>query len=436
MASPRKVESCRVFLWEQELGIATWEAQGGYARFQYTADFVRSGLEVAPSMMPLDEKRIYFFPELGNKTYFGLPGLLADSLPDRFGNALIDIWLARQNRDKDGFSPIERLCYMGSRGMGALEFKPSRGPRPRKSIPIEVDELTQIASEVLRQREGLAVNLSKEEEKALTTIIRVGTSAGGARAKALIAWDPRSGEVRSGQVPVPPGFEPWLLKFDGLDEDAFGDPEGYGRIEYAYYRMATKAGIEMMPCRLLEEGDRGHFMTRRFDRAESGDKVHVQSLCALMHYDYNVPRQYGYEDAMAAALALNLGHPELQEIYRRMVFNVLARNQDDHTKNIEFIMDRQGLWSLAPAYDMTWSYRDDSPWVGRHQMLINGKSDHFTAADLLEVAHRYGVKKASSILEEVHSALSRWPEFADDAKVPDKLIEKVGMSHRLGLLSS
>jgi serine/threonine-protein kinase HipA len=434
MAVPRKVLTCTVRLWGQDIGVAAWNKEQGFASFQYKPDFVRRGLEVAPLMMPLDAQRIYSYPALNRDTFLGLPGLLADALPDRFGNTLIDVWLAQQGRDKADFNPVERLCYMSTRGMGALEFKPARGPQVRKSMHIEIDELTRIAGEVLRQRKKLIVNLDRNKADALKMIILVGTSAAGARAKAVIAWNPRTGEVRSGQVAPPDGFEPWLLKFDGVSQDFLGDSPGFGRIEFAYSKMVIAAGIEMTECRLYEEGERAHFMTRRFDRTKSGKKIHVQSLCAMMHFDYNKPGQYSYEDALNVIQQLNLGYPAMKELYRRMIFNILARNQDDHTRNIEFLMGSNGVWRLAPAYDMTWSHREDSPWVSRHQMRINGKTDGFTKEDLFAVAKQFGIRKADNILHQVYTAVRKWREFAAEAIVAPKTIETIAATHRLGII--
>jgi serine/threonine-protein kinase HipA len=294
-----------------------------------------------------------------------------------------------------------------------------------------VEELAKLAADVLSERQELIANLDEDREEALKTIIRVGTSAGGARAKAVIAWNAATGEVRSGQVAPPEGFEPWILKFDGVNKEALGDPEGFGRVEFAYHRMAVAAGIEMTACRLLEEGDRAHFMTRRFDRGDSGEKTHIQSLCAMAHYDYNAPGEYSYEQAFAVIQKLKLGCPTMEEMYRRMIFNVLARNQDDHTKNITFLMDREGTWKLAPAYDVIWSHRSDSPWVARHQMRVNGKLDGFTADDLLAVAEQYGIRRPGDVLDRVGDAVSRWKEFASEAGVDKGMMREIGRTHRL-----
>lgn len=427
-----RATAARVFLWGVEIGAVGWNAERRLAEFEYTGTFISSGVQPAPLMMPL-RTGIFSFPELNPKTYYGLPGLLADSLPDRFGNRIIDLWLARQGRTPGDFSPIERLCYMGSRGMGALEFRPALGPQARKAMPIEVSELTQLAADILRHRTRWAVNLKGAQAEALNAIIRVGTSAGGNRAKAVIAWNPKTHEVRSGQVPMPLGFEPWILKFDGVNDASLGDPEGFGRVEYAYHKMAVAAGIAMMPCRLLEESGRAHFMTRRFDRNDRGEKLHMQSLCALAHYDFNAAGEYGYEQALAVIQQLNLGYPTMQEMFRRMAFNVVARNQDDHTRNIAFLMDRDGLWRLSPAFDVIWAHNPTGEWTNRHQMSVNGKRDRFTKPDILAVAKQFGIKGATEILARVIDAVARWREFADEARVPGDLRKQIARTHRVRL---
>ncbi len=417
-------------LWGREVGAVAWDDDRRLARFEYDPAFIRRNLQVSPIALPL-QSGIFSFPNLNPDTFHGLPGLLADVLPDRFGNRIIDVWLARQGRSAADFSPVERLCYMGSRGMGALEFKPALGPQARKAVPIEVAELTQLASDILQHRTHWAVNLKGAKAQALNTIIRVGTSAGGNRAKAVIAWNPRTQEMLSGQISAPEGFEHWILKFDGVNDEALGDPQGFGRVEYAYSKMAQAAGISMMPCRLLEEGGRAHFMTRRFDRSDAGEKVHMQSLCALAHYDFNAAGEYGYEQAMAVIQQLNLGHPALQEMFRRMAFNVAARNQDDHTRNIAFLMDQNGAWRLSPAFDVVWAYNPSGLWTNRHQMSIGGKRDDFTREDLLSVSGQFGIKGASEILDQVIDTVSQWPTFAADAEVPAELAQKIAASHRM-----
>ncbi|MEI8012730.1 MAG: type II toxin-antitoxin system HipA family toxin, partial [Candidatus Omnitrophota bacterium] len=393
----RPVHVAEIYLWVRFLGAVAWDEVRGCADVEYAPEFIRQGLNVAPLMMPL-KSGIYSFPGLNQTTYHGLPGLLADVLPDRFGNKLIDVWLSRQGRSPGDFNPVEKLCYMGTRAMGALEFKPALGSRKKKAEPVEISELTALAAEILHNRKILTVNLSQDRQDALESIIRVGTSAGGNRAKAVIAWNPLTGEVRSGQVAVPAGFEPWILKFDGVHDTALGDPAGYGRIEYAYYLMAVKAGIRMMPCRLFEEHGRAHFMTRRFDRDENHEKIHMQSLCAMAHYDFNASGEYGYEQLFQVILRLNLGHDALREAYRRMVFNILARNQDDHTRNVVFLMDKSGQWRLSPAFDVVWAYNPSGTWTNRHQMSLNGKRDNFVPGDLVALADQYGINKARNIV--------------------------------------
>lgn len=365
--------TAEVQLWGRTIGAVSLEDGRETATFEYLPAFVGSGIELAPLRMPL-ARRVYTFSELPQKAFHGLPGLLADSLPDRFGDALIDQWLAMQGRAPASFSAVERLCYIGGRGMGALEFKPVQGPKLRKSSPVDVAALVALASEV--QRKGLKASLrSAARRRALEDILRVGTSAGGARAKAVIAWNPKSNEVRSGQVEAGAGFGYWLLKFDGVSgnkDKELEDPKGYGAIEYAYALMAQAAGVTMSECRLLEENGRRHFMTRRFDRLTDGGKLHMQSLGSLAHYDYNLPGAYSYEQALQVIRQLGLPMAAVEEQFRRMLFNVVARNQDDHVKNIAFLMDREGRWSLAPAFDVTYSYNpagrldratpDDTQW--------------------------------------------------------------------------
>ncbi len=420
-----------VRLWGNRVGAVAWNEDQGFAAFEYDPSFARSSLEIAPLTMPLGAG-IFSFPELNNRTYYGLPGLVADSLPDRYGTRLIELWLQRQGRSLETFNPIERLCYMGNRGMGALEFEPALVSRQR-SIRVEIAELVALAGKILSQRESLLVNLSDDESAALDTIFRVGTSAGGARAKAVIAWNPKTGEVRSGQVQAPEGFEYWIIKFDGVNDEALGDPEGYGRIEYAYHQMATAAGIEMTPCRLMEESGRAHFMTRRFDRSGDADKIHMQSLCALGHYDFRQPGRTSYETTMSVCQQLHLGQPTVAQLFRRMVFNAVARNQDDHTRNISFLMDADGSWRLAPAFDVIWSYNPGGEWTNRHQMSINGKLDDFQRQDLIDVARRFHIKKPQDILAEVGTAVSRWPVVAKQAGVQPERIQPIADTHRLHL---
>ncbi len=428
-----------VELWGTRIGAVALSGSTGAASFQYDPSFLASGIQLAPLMMPLAE-RVYSFPELPYRTFRGLPGLLSDSLPDRFGNNLINAWLARQGRTPESFDAVERLCYTGQRGMGALEFVPAQGPSAKASGPVQVAELVTLASEILSHQQGLTTSLEEpEREEALQTILRVGTSAGGARAKALIAWNPSTGEVRSGQLEAPPGLNHWLLKFDGVSgnkDKELEDPQGYGLIEYAYSRMALASGITMNDCHLLEENGRRHFMTRRFDRDDAGDKLHMQSLGALAHCDYNEPGSYSYEQAFLVMQQLRLPMQDLEEQYRRMVFNLVARNQDDHVKNIAFLMNRAGQWSLSPAFDVTWSFNPDGDWTATHQMSVNGKRDQFNRADLLAAGRSAQLKRgrAEAIAEDVIAAVGDWPRFAAEAGVPEASWSQIQASHRLTLL--
>lgn len=427
-----------VRLWGRTIGAAAMDDTRGHATFQYTPEFVASGIQVGPLVLPLTS-RVYEFPELPRRTFLGLPGLLADSLPDRFGNALIDAWLATTGRTPDTFSPIERLCYTGSRGMGALQFAPALGPKPRKATAIDIDALVRLASDILTERRNLTGQLSApSRRKALADILKVGTSAGGARAKAVIAWNRKTNEVRSGQVAAGPGFSYWLLKFDGVSgnqDKEFDDPKGYGAIEYAYAQMARAAGITISECRLLEENGRRHFMTRRFDRLPDGGKLHMQSLGALVHFDYNQPGAYSYEQALLAIRHLDLPMAAREEQLRRMIFNIVARNQDDHVKNIAFLMDREGRWSLAPAFDVTYSYNPSGDWTATHQMTVNGKRDGFVMADLRAVEKTAGLKRgrAETIHEEVRTAVAGWRGFAGKAKLDGEVVRKISKAHRLEL---
>lgn len=425
-----------VRLWDRTIGAVSLEDGKDFAAFQYAPDFAASGIEVSPIMMPTGD-RIFAFPDLSRQTFHGLPGMLADSLPDKFGNALIDAWLATQGRTADSFNAVERLCYTGARGMGALEFVPGLGPKPRQSVRIRIDALVELASEILQHRGDLRGSFDeKGRAAALKDILRVGTSAGGARAKAVIAWNPGTNEVRSGQMPAGEGFEYWLLKFDGVagnKDRELEDPKGFGAIEYAYALMACAAGITMSECRLMEEGGRRHFMTRRFDRLAGGGKLHMQSLGALAHFDFNQPGACGYEQAMLMIRQLGLPMEAIEEQFRRMAFNIVGRNQDDHVKNIAFLMNKSGRWSLAPAFDVTYSYNPQGVWTSTHQMTMNGKREGFTREDFRACAKSALMKRgrADAILEEVIAAVMRWPEFAEKAAVADAWREQIGAHLRL-----
>lgn len=427
-----------VRLWGSAIAGVSLEDGDAIANFEYTPEFVESGIEISPLNMPLRSLHVYRFPALREESFHGLPGLLADSLPDRYGNALIDAWLASEGRGPGALNPIERLCYIGKRGMGALEFAPAIGPRPTSSHAVDVAALVELASEVLAARSNLAESLKgQRKQAALREILRIGTSAGGARAKALIALNPETLEVRSGQVDAESGFEQWILKFDGIEDRTrdLGVSRGYGAIELVYAELARRAGITMTECRLLEEGGRRHFMTRRFDRTASGDKLHMQSLAALAHLDFRHPGANSYEQAFQTIRVLGLPQEAAEQQFRRMVFNVVARNQDDHVKNIAFLMDREGTWSLSPAFDMVYAYNPTGRWTSQHQMSANGKRDGFTREDLGEVGKTASLKQgqAEQIYEQVVGAVRLWPELAAAADVEEERIELIRSTHRLDL---
>lgn len=426
------MKTASVHLFGSRIAAITWMAARECAVFEYDGEFLRSGIEVAPLMMPAAGQR-YEFPQLPRDTFKGLPGMLADCLPDRFGNKLIDQWLALQGRSAASFHPVERLCYLGSRAMGALEFVPSEG-EAESDETIEIQALVALANEVLSERKNIRVSLRKAD--AMAGILRVGTSAGGARAKAVVAWNRDTGEMRSGQIDLPPGFSAWLLKFDGVSanrDKELADPLGFGRIEYAYHLMAVAAGIEMSDCELLKENGRAHFLTRRFDRPDGGGKLHMQSLCALAHYDFNQAGAYSYEQAFQVGRRLAISQQELEQLYRRAVFNIIARNQDDHTKNIAFLMDRRGDWQLAPAFDVTYSYNPDGEWTSQHQMTLSGKRDGFQRSDLLMAASFADIKnrRALEILDEVFAAVKRWKSFAQKAGIAAPMIESIRKALRV-----
>jgi serine/threonine-protein kinase HipA len=434
-----------VLLWGRTIGAVSLRAGQQFASFQYAKDFAQSGIQVSPIQMPLDT-RTYRFPELALQSFHGLPGLLADSLPDRFGNALIEAWLSSIGRRSDSFDAVERLCYTGTRGMGALEFRPATGIETVEGEAVQIGALVKLASQVLRDRVGWSVDLSEDSPQrdkaaALASILHVGTSAGGARAKAVVAWNEVTNEVFSGQVKTAPGFSHWLLKFDGVDanrDKELDDPQGFGAIEFAYSLMAGAAGVSMSECRLFEEGGRRHFMTKRFDRTQNGKKLHMQSLAALAHYDFNLAGVYSYEQALLCIRTLNCGMEALEQQFRRMVFNIVARNQDDHVKNIAFLMDKAGVWTLAPAYDVTYSYNPNGAWTSQHQMTVNAKRDQFSMDDLRRCAQGASLKRGrcEAIVEEVIVAVDRWPEYASAAGVTSVWIDEIGKHFRRSLPSS
>ena len=428
-----------VRLWGKSIGAVSWDESAALAHFEYDPDFVLSGIEVAPLTMPLS-KQIYSFPALPRETFHGLPGLLADSLPDDFGNALINVWLANQGRTPETFNPVERLCYTGTRGMGALEYLPSQGPFTDKSEPVDVKALVELASKILTKRNALQGSFNPElREDSLLDILRVGTSAGGARAKAIIAWNQKTNEVRSGQLKAGKGFSCWLLKFDGVSgnrDKELEDSAGYGLIEHAYYHMAKRAGIDMEESRLLKENGRSHFMTRRFDRTASGQKIHMQSFCAMEHFDFKKAGAHSYEQALRTIRKLGMPMVTIEEQFRRMAFNIIGRNQDDHVKNIAFLMDKSGNWSLSPAFDMTYSYNPQGDWTSRHQMSLNGKRDDFTIEDFKACAKNASMKRgrAEEIVRQVQGAVLQWKHFAGKSGVPSEVADGISKAHRTEIL--
>lgn len=417
------VNLAKVYIWGQYAGAVLWNENVQAASFEYEPSFVEKGWDLSPLMMPLTANRTYTFRNLSKDTFMGLPGLLADALPDAYGKALLDRWLTSQGRTFA--NPVERLCYQGKRSMGALEFVPAQDDYLEQSSIIELNALVQIAAEILSQKTSLEVNLKEDVKESLVNIIKVGTSAGGQRAKAVVAYNEKTGEVRSGQINAPAGFEHWLLKLDGVTNKMLGDPQHYGKIEYVYYLMAKQAGIEMMESRLLEEGARSHFMTRRFDRMRGNEKLHMQTLCGIAHDDYKMFHVYSYEQAFQVMRQLRLPYVQAEQMFRRMVFNVVARNQDDHTKNISFLMDRTGTWRLSPAYDVSWAFNPKGDWTSHHQMSVNHKWDDLTRKDFLTVAASMHIKHANSIIEDVCDAVSKWSMLAKENDIPADVTNQI-----------
>ena len=427
-----------VMLWGRRIGAVSWDQTRALAVFQYDPAFVGAGIEVAPLTMPV-RRTPYEFPALNRETFKGLPGMLADALPDRFGNRLIDAWLAETGKRPEDFNPVDRLCYIGRRGIGALEFGPAIR-RPTRAKRLEVARLVELANRVLDERANLAGRLDGDNDAdSLEDILSVGTSAGGARAKAVLAWNPTTGEFRSGQLDAAQGFEHWLLKFDGIannKDKELNDPMGFGRIEFAFAGMARAAGISMSECRLHHEGGRSHFMTKRFDRDDDGRKLHMQSLGAMRHFDFNDPSAYSYEQAIMTIRQLNLGMVAVEEQFRRALFNVIARNQDDHVKNISFLMDRSGQWALSPAYDLAYAYNPSGQWTRDHQMSLAGRRNGFERNDLLQFAASAGLKrrKALDILEAVSASVRDWAKHAEAAGVVPGDTERIEKTFRSNLM--
>lgn len=421
-----------VKIWNELVGAVAWDDARGIATFEYDSKFKSKNWDLAPLQMSIYSHRKNFeFPALRKKsdatldTFKGLPGLLADTLPDRYGNELINLWLAQQGRPADSMNPVEMLCFIGTRGMGALEFEPATFHESKRTFQVEIQMLVEIAQKMLSKKESFATNLQKNEEQAVQEILRIGTSAGGARPKAVIAYNEKTGEVKSGQTNAPKGFEHWLIKLDGVSEVQLGTSSGYGRVEMAYYNMATSCGIEMMPSKLLEENGRAHFMTKRFDRDGSSTKHHIQTFCAMKHFDYNSVASFSYEQLFQTMRELKLPYTAAEQMFRRMVFNVLARNCDDHTKNFSFILKKNSVWELAPAYDVCHAYQPKHKWVSQHALSINGKRFDISKDDLLLIGRSIKDKKSSAIIEEINQAIGKWKQLADDVNVEPKLRDEI-----------
>lgn len=419
----RPVNAIEVRIWGQTVGAVALDPRLGYYAFEFDPRFAASGIDLAPLAMPLAKAREPFvFTDLPEASFKRLPALLADALPDDFGNSLIDAWMAGKGVAKSAITPLDRLAYMGKRGMGALEFRPTRGPNVASQTAIKLSKLVDSA----RQAVHGEIDTDTHAKAALAQIIQVGTSAGGARAKAAIAWNPATSEIRAGQFDVEDGFEHWLLKFDGMGKDnELGASQDYGRIEYAYSLMASEAGIAMMPCRLLEENGRAHFMTRRFDR-DGNRKHHMQTLCAMAHLDYKQKATHDYNQLFLTIVQLGLGHEALTEAFRRMVFNIMAANCDDHSKNFSFLLRQGSQWELAPAYDVTHAYNPQGEWTYQHLMGVGGRFSGITQADCLSVADRFGIGPAKQVIRQVKAAIERWPEFAAQAGVEADEIGRIG----------
>ncbi|EON79497.1 HIPA protein [Lunatimonas lonarensis] len=430
------MQVAEVKIWGKLVGAVAWDSDSGFATFEYDPKFKTLDWDLAPLKMPVSDNRNKFsFPELRKDrnsaydTFKGLPGLLADALPDKYGNQLINLWLAQQGRPQDSMSPVEMLCFIGTRGMGALEFEPAVLKESKRTFSVEIDSLVATAQKMLDQREAFTTNLNKDEEQAVLEILKIGTSAGGARPKALIAWNEKTGEVKSGQTKAPKGFEHWLIKLDGVSDVQLGSSHGYGRVEMAYYNMAKACGITMMPSRLLEENGRAHFMTKRFDRAGGEVKHHIQTFCAIKHFDYNLVNSFSYEQLFQCMRELKLTYADAEQMFRRMVFNVIARNCDDHTKNFSFLLRQGGKWELSPAYDLCHAYRPKSEWVSQHALSINGKRKEITKADLLVIGESIRCKKASEIVDEINDTVNQWKKFADEANVKHVLRDEIAKTH-------
>lgn len=423
------VDVAEIILWGTFVGAVRWDESRQLASFQYDPSFTAKGWDLSPVKMSISQgSRIHEFPELRQQrgdeynTFKGLPGLLADVLPDRYGNRLINVWLATNGRPANSMNPVEQLCFMGQRGMGALEFLPAQLSATKQAYKLELDSLIDVARKVLKQREDLQVNLSVDEATAFKDILKIGTSAGGARPKAVIAYNEVTGEVKTGQSKIPKGFEHWLLKLDGVSDAQFGESSGWGRIEYAYYLMAKECGINISESKLLEENGRAHFMTKRFDRTPTGEKHHVQTWCGIEHFDYNDMQSFSYELLFQTMRKLRLSYPEAEEMFRRMVFNVLATNCDDHTKNFSFILKKGERWQLSPAYDVCHAFDPKSIWLDKQTLSVNGKRNAISKSDLMTIATENNIKKGERIIDDVNSVVKNWKNFATEAGVSGRKV--------------
>lgn len=417
------VDVAKVRLYGKDLGAFRWDTARNVAQFEYDPDFISTGLEPSPVVMPVRPGRIYSFGNLNPDTFNGLPGMLADSLPGTYGKALFEKWLAMTGRTSG--NPIESLCFLGKRCMGALEFEPAMGPDTDANMKFEMDSLVSVAREALQGKESFNVNIKEDRKKAVSEILRLGTSAGGQRAKAIIAYNKQTGEIRSGQIPAPDGFEYYIIKLDGVSAEAgFKETQNFGRLEYSFALLVKECGIEMSDCSLIEENGRAHFLTKRFDRMGT-EKIHMQSLCGIAHYDYRERCAYSYEQSFNIMRRLGLPYSQAQEMFRRIVFNVVMRNQDDHTKNISFLMNKDGRWSLSPAYDMVFAYNPAGQWTSSHQMSVNGKYDNIQRADLLALADLNGIKNASETIDKICDAASGWAVIAKNCGVPKRIINEI-----------
>lgn len=418
-----------VNIWGKRIGAVAWDSNTNVSSFEFEPEFLKNEWDVSPLKMPIESAsgKIFSFPELrGTNTFKGLPGLLADTLPDRYGNTLINAWLAQRGRPVDSMNPVEMLCFTGKRGMGALEFEPVTVGASENASDIEISGLIDIAQQILTGRQDFEADIAQDGEKALLDILKIGSSAGGARAKALIAFNQQTQQVKSGQADAPEGFSHWLLKFDGVTDSQLGTATGYGRVEMAYHLMATDCEIEMTECQLLDGNGRSHFMTKRFDRPGGNEKLHIKSLCGMAHYDFQDVTSYSYEQVFQVMRTLRMPYPEAEQLYRRMVFNVMARNCDDRTKNFGFLMGQEGVWKLSPAYDVCHAYRPGSAWVSQHALSVNGKRNGITREDLLSVAKQMNIKKAETIVDQVKEAVGNWYDYAEKVNVESSLKEAIG----------